>query len=83
MSHCHEKIIKARRYRNLRTPELGELANIDLKRIIDIEMGTVKPTGDELLAIAKALETTIADMLSLPIRKINLETNEFYWDPSK
>ena len=79
----HEKIIKARRDAGLRTPELGERANIDLKRIIDIEMGTVKPTGEELLAIAKALETTIADMLGLPIRKINLETNAFYWDPPK
>ena len=64
----HEKIIKARRDRNLRTPELGELANIELERIIDIEMGVVKPTGDEFLSIAEALNTTIADILGLPIR---------------
>ena len=56
----HEKIIKARRDKNLRVSELGELAFIELKRIIDIEMGVVKPTGDELLAIAEALNTTIA-----------------------
>ena len=56
----HEKIIKARRDRNLRTPELGELANIKLNRMIDIEMGVVKPTGDELFAIAEAMNTTIA-----------------------
>ena len=64
----HEKIIKARRDANLRTPELGELANIELERMIDIEMGLVKPTGDELLSIAEALNTTIADILGLPIR---------------
>ena len=56
----HEKIIKARRDRNLRTPELSELANIRLNRMIDIEMGVVKPTGDELFAIAEAMNTTIA-----------------------
>ena len=56
----HEKIIKARRDRNLRTPELSELANIKLNRMIDIEMGVVKPTGDELFAIAEAMNTTIA-----------------------
>ena len=65
----HETIIKARRDRNLRTPELAELvSDIELERIIDIEMGVVQPTGDELLAIAKALNTTIADLLGLPIR---------------
>ena len=64
----HEKIIKARRDKNLRVSELGELAFIELKRIIDIEMGVVKPTGDELLAIAEALNTTIADILGLPVR---------------
>ena len=64
----HEKIIKARRDRNLRTPELGELANIELDRIIDIEIGVVKPTGTELFSIAEALNTTIADLLGLPIR---------------
>lgn len=79
----NEKIIKARRDANLRTPELGDLVNIELTRIIDIEMGTVKPTSDELLAIAEALDTTIADIFGLPIRKINLETGEFYWDPPK
>ena len=83
MNRRHEKIIKARRDQNLRTPEFGELANIELERMIDIEMGVVKPTDDELLSIAEALDTTIADLLGLPIRKINLETNEFYWDPSK
>ena len=56
----HEKIIKARRDKTLRVSELGELAFIELKRIIDIEMGVVKPTGDELLSIAEALNTTIA-----------------------
>ena len=64
----HEKIIKARRGENLRVSELGELANIDLKRMIDIEMGVVKPTGTELFSIAKALNTTIADLMGLPIR---------------
>ena len=64
----HEKIIKARRGANLRTPELGELSGIELDRMIDIEMGVVKPTGDELLAIADALDTTIADILGLPVR---------------
>ena len=65
----HETIIKARRDKNLRTPELAELvSDIELERIIDIEMGVVKPTGDELLSIAKALDTTIADLLGLPIR---------------
>ena len=52
----------------LRVPELAELANLDLKRFIDIEMGTVKPTSGELRAIAEALNTTIADILGLPIR---------------
>ena len=65
----HEKIIKARKDRNLRTPELAELTNIDFVRMIDIEMGVVKPTGDELLSIAEALDTTIADILGLPIRR--------------
>ena len=65
----HEKIIKARRDQNLRTPELAELvSDIELERIIDIEMGVVQPTGDEFLSIAKALNTTIADLLGLPIR---------------
>ena len=64
----HEKIIKARRGRNLRTPELGELSGIELERMIDIEVGVVTPTGQELLAIAEALGTTIADILGLPIR---------------
>ena len=51
----HEKIIKARRDANLRTPD-GELANIELERIIDIEMGVVTPTGTELFSIAEALK---------------------------
>ena len=57
-----KKIIKARRNANLRVSELAELANIKLTRFIDIEMGTAKPTRDELLVIADVLNTTIAEL---------------------
>ena len=79
----HEQIIRARRNAGLKVPELSELANIKATRIVDIELGSVKPTGNELLAIAEALNTTIADILDLPVRKIRLETKELYWDPPK
>ena len=74
----HEKIKKARMEAGLRLHELAELANLDLIRFVDIEMGTVKPTSGELRAIAEALNTTIADILGLPIRVRITETKEGY-----
>ena len=62
MSKLTEKIKKARLSAGLRLHELAELANLDLIRFVDIEMGTTKPTDQELLAIDKALNTTIEDI---------------------
>ena len=78
MKNYDEKIMKARLSAGLRLHELAELANLDLIRFVDIEMGTVKPTSGELRAIAEALNTTIADILGLPIRVRITETKEGY-----
>ena len=76
MKNYDRKIKKARLDSKLRLHELAELANLDLIRFVDIEMGTVKPTSGELRAIAEALNTTIADILGLPIRVRITETKE-------
>ena len=62
MKNYDRKIKKARMEAGLRLHELAELANLDLIRFVDIEMGTTKPTDQELLAIDKALNTTIEDI---------------------
>ena len=64
ISRLGEKIRKIRKGKKITQEKLAELAGIDPKSVIQIEGGKRNPTIKTLNQIARALGTTIEDILS-------------------
>lgn len=69
-----QRLRDARKDAGLTLEQLAEAANVSKTYLWDLEndvFGNKKPSADVLLKIAEALQTTIADLLSLPSVRVN------------
>lgn len=57
-----EKIRQLRKLRELTQEQLGEKAGISYKFIGEVERGTVNPSLDSLIGIARALHVTVKEL---------------------
>ena len=73
------KVYRRRKTLNMTVKQFAEKSNLETAWLIKLERDELEEKVDAnvLLQIAQALDTTIADLLGLPITRLN-EKGEFY-----